>query len=462
MEGWQEDVDIQPSSQPRRLKPTAESADDSARVMGTKPQSVPEKPSPWIARQPILALDESVVGYELLFRENAEERRFFPEAPDATTNPDSATLAAIDTLNLIGFEVLCDGRSAFINCTHPMLLKGYFSLLPPADTVVEIDETVPADATVEDVCQRLKQAGYRIALDHFIPGDAREPLVAYADFLKVDIKRLGRDDCAELARRHAAKHRRMLALKVENREDFVTAKQAGYSLFQGYFFRRPERLHTRQIPANHATFLRLQAISKPQLDFAEIEDLIKHEPSLCYRLLRYLNSPLLGLASPVQSVRHALNLLGERESVRWIRMATTVVIGQERPSDLVLSSLVRARFCELLAPKVKHGQADLFLLGMLSLMDAILELPIGIVVEQLSLDGDIKAQLVSGKTGAKTPLSPIYDLMVAREAGDWSAVTSLGKQLNLSLYFMAETYNAAMKWGHEMISVGRTSQTANR
>lgn len=95
-------------------------------------------------------------------------------------------------------------------------------------------------------------------------------------------------------------------------------------------------------------------------------------------------------------------------------------------------------------------------------MDAILELPIGIVVEQLSLDGDIKAQLVSGKTVAKTPLSPIYDLMVAREAGDWSAVTSLGKQLNLSLYFMAETYNAAMKWGHEMTSVGRMSQTANR
>jgi c-di-GMP-related signal transduction protein len=431
--------------------------------MGSKPQSAPEKPSPWIARQPILALDESVVGYELLFRENAEERRFLPDAPDATTNPDSATLAAIDTLNLIGFEVLCDGRAAFINCTHPMLLKGYFSLLPPADTVVEIDEAVPADGTVEDVCQRLKQAGYRIALDHYVPGDAREPLVAYADFLKVDIKRLGRDDCADLARRHAAKHRRMLALKVESREDFVTAKQAGYSLFQGYFFRRPEHLQARQIPANQATFLRLlQAISKPQLDFAEIEDLIKHEPSLCYRLLRYLNSPLLGLASPVQSVRHALNLLGERESVRWIRMATTLVMGQEKSSDLVLSSLVRARFCEMLAPKVKHGQSDLFLLGMLSLMDAILELPIGILVEELSLDADIKAQLISGKTGTKTPLSPIYDLMVAREAGDWGAVTALGKQLNLSLYFMAESYNAAMKWGHQMTSAGRVSQTPAR
>ena len=176
----------------------------------------------------------------------------------------------------------------------------------------------------------------------------------------------------------------------------------------------------------------MQAISKSELNFNEIEDLIKHEPALCYRLLRYLNSPLLGLASPVHSVRHALNLLGEHEAVRWIRMATTMVMGQEKTSDLVLSSLVRARFCELLAPKVKHGNSDLFLLGMLSLMDAILELPIGIVVEELCLDPDIKTQLVYGKTGEKTPLTPIYDLMVAREAGDWGAVTSLGKQLNLS------------------------------
>ncbi|HMK23523.1 MAG TPA: HDOD domain-containing protein, partial [Terriglobales bacterium] len=181
----------------------------------------------------------------------------------------------------------------------------------------------------------------------------------------------------------------------------------------------PERMQARQIPANQATFLRLlQAISKPQLDFNEIEDLIKHEPSLCYRLLRYLNSPLIGLASPVQSVRHALNLLGEREAVRWIRMATTLVMGQDKTSDLVLASLVRTRFCELIAPKVKHGNTDLFLLGMLSLMDAILELPMGIVVEELGLEPDIKAQLISAKTGAKTPLSPVYDLMVARESGD--------------------------------------------
>jgi len=391
-----------------------------------------------------------VVGYELLFRENPEEHRF-------TADAESATSTIIDTLMVLGLEVLCDGGRAFINCTHQMLLKEYLHLLPPDHVVVEIQETIPADKGTVDACQRLKQAGYAISLDNFALRDPREPLVPHADFIKVDTRKIAAAQCALLAARFASKQRQMIAQKVETRVEFLTAKKNGFTLFQGYFFRRPERMRARKIPANQATYLRvLQAISQPVVNFTEIEDLIKHEASLCYRLLRYLNSPLLGLSSPVLSVRHALNLLGEQELVRWLRMATTLVMGQGKSSDLVLSSLVRARFCELLAPKVEHGQSDLFLMGMLSLLDVILETPMGVVVDGLALDADTKAQLVGGKTHAKTPLSPIYDLMVAREAGDWETVTSLGKQLNLSLCFMAESYNEAMRWAHQV--AGATSQ----
>jgi EAL and modified HD-GYP domain-containing signal transduction protein len=405
-----------------------------------------ENSSPCIARQPILTADEDMFGYELLFRSSPTEEHFHSDV-------ENATGTAIDTLNMIGLDVLCDGYIAFINCTLQMLLKEYFLLLPAPDVVVEIQETVPVDESVVGACQRLKQAGYSIALDNFVLGDAREALVPYADFIKVDIKHVPREQSAALAARYASKHCRMLAQKVETRQNFVTAKEDGFTEFQGYFFHHPERMRARQIPANQATYLLLlQAISKPETDFPEIEDLIKREPSLCYRLLRYLNSPLLGMSSPVVSIRHALNLLGERELVRWIRMATTLAMGQKKPSDLVLSSLVRARFCELIGPKVKHGESDLFLLGMLSMMDAILEVPIGVVVEKLPLDGDTKAQLVGGKTGGTTPLSPIYNLMVAREAGDWERVTTLGKQLNLSLYFMDKTYSEAMRWAHAVIN----------
>jgi EAL and modified HD-GYP domain-containing signal transduction protein len=130
-------------------------------------------------------------------------------------------------------------------------------------------------------------------------------------------------------------------------------------------------------------------------------------------------------------------------------------MGQEKSSDLILASLVRARFCELIGLKVKHGESDLFLMGILSLMDAILEVPIGVVIEKLSLDPETEAQLLCGKTGGKTSLSPIYDLMVAREAGDWEAVTKLGKQLDLSLFHVNKTYNEAMRWAHEITSVTR-------
>ena len=421
--------------------------------MGTKAQASPvEKPSPCIARQPILTGDEEVVGYELLFREGRDERGF-------ASDSENATSATIDTLLLVGLGVLCDGRIAFINCTHQGLLRDSFALLPPGDVVVQIPATVPADEEVVQACARLKQRGFSIALDNFVQRDSREALVPYADYIKVDITRVPPMQCASMVAAYASDTCLMLAHKVEARQHFVTAGKNGFTRFQGYFFRFPENLQVRQIPANQATYLRLlSAVSKTEVDIVEVEGLIKREPALCYRLLRYLNSPLLGLSSPVVSVRNALNLLGEKEFVKWIRMATASNMGQGKSSDLVLASLVRARFCELIGPRVEHGNADLFLLGMLSLIDAILAVPMGMVVEQLCLDPIIKEALLATKMGKKTPLSPIYDLMVAREVGDWGLVTSLGKRLNLSLSFVAENSNAAMKWAREITSTAGSSK----
>lgn len=421
--------------------------------MGTKAQTAPlEQPTPCIARQPILSANETVVGYELFFREGREDRRF-------NSDGENATAATIETLNLVGLGVLCDGRLAFINCSRESLLTESFELLPPNDVVIEIQASVRPDGDVVQACERLKQKGFAIALDNFVPSDPREALLPYADYLKVDITRVPPMQAASLVQRHASNTQRMVAHKVESRQHFVTAGKNGFTWFQGYFFRHPENMKARHIPANQATSLRLlSAVSKPEVDLAEVEGLIKHEPSLCYRLLRYLNSPALGLSSPVLSVGNALTLLGEKESVRWIRMATALGMGQDKPSDLVLSSLVRARFCELIAPRVEHGKADLFLLGMLSLIDAMLSVPMGMVVEELCLDPAIKAQLLGAKMGRKTPLSPIYDLMVAREAGDWGLVTHLGKQLNLSLSFVAETSNASMRWAHEITNTTKPAR----
>lgn len=361
--------------------------------MSAQAQPCPiEKPSnACIARQPILTEDEKVCGYELLLRESPEEN---PLACDI----ESAIRATIDTLLVIGLDVLCDGRPAFINCTREMLLKEHIKLLPSDQVVVEIRETVAADDSVVEACQQLKQEGYAIALDNFMPGDARESLAPCANFIKVDHKKVSLEQCSALIKQYGQESCRMVAQRVETRQDFSLVRKTGFTQFQGYFFREPERMRARQIPANQAVYLRLlQAISKPEMDLVEVEDLIKREAGLCYRLLRYLNSPALGLSTSVQSIRHALALLGEREASRWIRMAATLVMGQEKSSDLVLSSLVRARFCELIAPKVSHGKSDLFLLGMLSLRDAILEVPMGVVMEGIPLDPILKRSLCAEK-----------------------------------------------------------------
>ncbi len=404
-----------------------------------------EKPSPWLARQPILTKDEKVLGYELLFRESASDNRF-------SSDVENATSSIIGILNILGLDAICDGRLAFINCTHQMLLKDYFLLLPPDKIVVEIQETVPADDIVRAACQRLKHKRYAIALDNFTPNDVRQSLVEYADYVKVDIRRHTPEQNALLAAKYG-KTCQMIAQKVETRVQLLTAEKDGFTFFQGYFFRRPEKMRARNIPGIHADYMRLlQAISAPTIDFGVVEELIKHDASLCYRLLRYLNSPLLALSSPVQSIRHAMSLLGERELVRWIRMATTLAMADEKCSDLVLSALVRANFCERIAPKVEHGKSDLFLMGMLSLMDSILELPMGVVIEGLPLDPDTKSELLQAKIGRDTPLTPIYRLMLAREAGEWEDVTFLARKLGLSLPFVNRTYNEAMVWARKVIA----------
>ncbi len=393
----------------------------------------------YVARQPILTADESVFGYELLFRDGIAD--YF-----SGSDSNAASRSTLDASILLGLDVLCDGRRAFLNCTRDLLLNDYITLLPPDRVVVEILETVPADEPVIAACRRLKKAGYMIALDDFLPGDPREPLTGLAELIKVDLKGSSLVESAAVFRQ-SGERCRLVAEKVETREEFLAARKAGFDYFQGYFFRRPELMRARDIPANRLNYLRLlKAASRTELDPRELENTIKGEASLCYRLLRYLNSPLFGFPAEIRSVRHALAMLGEREVRRWIRLATTLVAGQSRSSDLVLSALVRARFCELLAPRVHHGDSDLFLVGLLSLMDAILGIPMAQVLEGISFDRATRAVLL----GQSSPLSPIYELMLAQENAQWEKVKQLSSRLRLRGSFVAECHWKAMQWARQM------------
>jgi len=396
-----------------------------------------------VARQAILTVDEKVFGYELLFRNGVED--YFN-----SFDPDAASRSTLDTSILIGLDALCDGRRAFINCTREVLLKGYITLLPASHVVVEILESVPADELVTSACHSLKKAGYLIALDDFEVEDAREILASLADIIKVDIRKTTERQWLSMAGRYGSRCA-MLAEKVETRGEFGETQKAGFRYFQGYFFRKPEILHAREIPANQLNYLRvLRAISQPELNPHEIENCIKGEASLCYRLLRYLNSPLFGFPNEIRSIRHALAIMGEREQRRWIRLVATLAAAEGKPTDLVLSALVRARFGELLGPRVPHGRSDLFLLGLLSQMSAILELPMGVVLEGIPLDHETKSLLL----GQPSHLTPIYQLLLAEESGNWEELSEVSGQLKLSEAFVAECHWKAIQWAREMTAHG--------
>lgn len=395
-----------------------------------------------MARQTILAADERLYGYELLFRNGVED--FFGD-----TDLDTASRSTLNTSLLMGLDVLCDGRRAFINCTRDVLLKDYITLLPASQVVIEVLETVPPDELVRAACERMKKAGYLIALDDFSANDPREDLAPLADIIKVDLRATSSADAAVMVKKYARGGCQMLAEKVETREEFESAKKSGFTYFQGYFFRRPELLSAHEIPANRMNYMRmLKAVSEPELNIRLLENLVKGEAALCYRLLRYMNSAVFGFASEIHSVRHALSILGEREVRRWIRLVATLGAGQGKTTDLVLSALVRARFCELLSPKIQHGNSDLFLMGMLSLMDAILEIPMPQVLDNVPIDQESKAVLL----GKPSLLRPFYRLMLAQESGEWQAVTEISNELRLAEPDVANSHWQALLWAKAVSS----------
>ena len=391
----------------------------------------------FVARQPVLDRSQKVFGYELLFRNGLED--YFH------ADSEFASRSTLDSSLLFGLNTLCDGRRAFVNCTREVLLKDLITLLPPTQAVVEILETVEPDERVIAACRRLKQAHYLIALDDFAPNDPRAALCEFADILKIDIRATTPEQRATILGQYGTK-RQMLAEKVETQQEYRQAQDTGFVYFQGYFFCRPELMMARDVPANRVHYLRLlESVCRPELDMLELERLIKQEAAICYRLLRYLNSPLFGFSLQIKSIRHAMAILGERELRRWVRLVVTVGAAEQKCSELLLMALTRARFCELLSRHVA-SQSDLFLMGLLSVMDAILEVSIETLLKQIPVDSETKAALL-GQPGR---LRPLYQLMLAQESGEWEQSGELARQLRLSSEEVAERWWQAMQWAQQV------------
>jgi EAL and modified HD-GYP domain-containing signal transduction protein len=381
-----------------------------------------------------------VFGYEILFRNGVED--YF------NADPELAARSTLDSSLLFGITTLCDNRRAFVNCTREVLFKDLITLLPPTHAVAEILETVEPEDRVIAACKRLKAAGYLIALDDFAPNDPRLPLCGYADIIKIDVRATRPEERAAMIRRFGSSKCKMLAEKIETPQEFHQARDMGFTYFQGYFFCRPELVTGREVPASQLHYVRLlEMVSRPELNVLELEKMLKQEASICYRLLRYLNSPVFGMALEITSIRHAMAILGEREMRRWIRLVVTVGAAEQSCSELILMGLARARFCELLSDRVQSS-GDLFLMGLLSVMDAILEVSMEVLLQQVPVERETKTALL----GQKSKLQPLYQLMMAHESGKWAESTVFAKQLKLSDEDVSTRWWEALQWAQEATS----------
>lgn len=394
----------------------------------------------FIARQPILNRKLEVVAYELLFRSGLESH-FDHGDPD-----QASTSVIVESLLLPGFEKLTCGRKAHVNLTKATLLRQDVTLLPPESTVVELLETIEGDEEVLEACRRLRARGYRIALDDFQPDQARMPLLDVADIVKIDVLVCGQSERARLAKELRPRGLCLVAEKVETDDMFRETRDAGFDLFQGYFFARPTTFRGKDIPALKLSYLMVLAeIHRPELDLQALRAIVEREVGLSYKLLRYINSAYFGRREVVSSIRHALLLLGEREIRHWVNLVALAGIATGKPNPLQDECLTRGRFCEKIALGSGLGgrASELFLMGLLSLMEAMLDTPIERILDGLPLSDDVKQAML----GSPGPLRDVLDLAIAYGRGNWDSLRGPIERLGLAETDLPELYLDSVSWG---------------
>ena len=389
----------------------------------------------YVARQPILDLRGRVHGYELLFR----------AGPEAVFRGDGdfATRTMLDNSVLFGMDKLTSGLPAFVNCTAESLTERLVDILPPSMTVLEILETVDPTPQVIVACRKLKETGFRLALDDFIWSPKWAPLVELADYVKVDFMQLNAAAREQLQKRLKGAAVALIAEKVETQEEYKQACKEGFTYFQGYYFCRPVLLKGRRVPANRLFHIRIMELLQHQpMDLKQIGDLVKRDASLAYRLLRLVNSPICAIRQEVRSIEAALVAVGEDAFRRIATVAIASELNANRPPEILRMAFVRGRFCELAAGLCALDPTEQYLLGMFSLLPAMLEISMVELAPNLPLREKIREALV----GALSRDSSLLMWADRYEHGDWMRCDAIAQSYSLNQETLVRCFEEAVVW----------------
>lgn len=387
----------------------------------------------YAARQPILDANKNLYAYELLFRDSIDN--VFPDI-----DGDEATSKMIEASKFnIGISDFTGSKPVFINFTLETLIQGYPEMLTNEEVVVEILETIKPGKKLLGICKDLYSKGYTIALDDYEHQSVWSYFYPFIKIIKVDIQQTNFDEIKQIL--EAIKdhpHIKLLAEKVETYQEYDQALQLGFKYFQGFFFAKPEMVKTKSLsPSQLAMAELLYETSKPELDLANITHVFERDVSLSYKLLRYANSAIFRRRSEISTIKQALMILGSSELKRFLGLMFAITANPDKPTELIKLAMTRAKFCELVAKDMKSQLDDsiAFLTGLLSMIDAILDEELSVVLDKLPLANEIKEPLLT----RKGVMAAIIKLVEFIEHAQW-------EKLQLDKEQAVKHYNQALAW----------------
>lgn len=395
----------------------------------------------FIARQPILDIDKDVFAYELFFRDGKNNCYPAVERDEAT-----AKLIAQKYRTLQLDDISCSKKS-FINFEPETLKGGLNKALDPENVVVELAASSGPVEQLLETCKQVKNMGYQLALENCRLETKWNAILPYVDMVKVNTDKCDYENLGRNLQQFLEADVKLIAEKVETHEDFNICRDVGFDYFQGYFFSKPESVSQQNLPTSKLTLVELMgASSSATFDVENINRVIEHDVGLSYMLLRFINNPTINKRYKITSLRHALNYMGEVEIKKFIALLALTNLSDDKPLELLHLSLVRARFCDLVGIEKNIGSnpPTAFLVGLFSMLDALLDKNMSNLVEKLPLVEEVKVALCGGQN----ELSVYLLLVKAFESGNWLKVIRIAKLLEIDQKLLHSLFNEAILWGN--------------
>lgn len=388
----------------------------------------------YLARQPILDRRGAVYGYQLRFHGLAEAKDASELAPESR--------GILDALALFGIERFTAGAWGFVACKAELFRGELLAGLPTQLTVLEIPRSAELSPQLVRSCKTLSQMGFKLALAGYEADDPRQALLPVIDYVKVDVAAIDSSGWGHLRKGLYGTASRLIAEEIHSHGGYCKAKAAGLEYFQGYYFCHPELIPNGQLPTGHAhRFEILRELFKDPLDLKALCPLVSRDPAFVYRLLRYVNSPICAVRSPITSVVSAIMILGDAMFRRMATLAIQCTLSQNQSPELLRMTLLRARFCALAAPLCGLDAEEMYLLGMLSLLPAMLQTPMETILHGLPLRTEIRDALLGIQVKERCLLSWLEDLETSNIAGCESTAEAYG----LDSHLLAQAYMDAIQ-----------------